>query len=89
MYITETYKYKKDGIVYVGGEVPEGAEILETMDILNAEDNYDLIRISDNENMGSSLWLHDGDVQENYREEEHKEEPEPEPLPEVPINANN
>lgn len=75
MYITETYKYQKDGIVYVGGEVPEGAEILETMEILNAEEGYDLIRIADDENMGSSVWLHNGDVQENYREEEH-EEPE-------------
>lgn len=76
MYITETYKYKKDGIVYVGGEVPEGAEILETLEILNSEEGYDLIRISDNENVGSSVWLHNGDVKENYREEEH-EEPEP------------
>lgn len=73
MYITETYKYKKDGIIYVGGEVPEGAEILETMEILNAEDGYDLIRILDNENVGSNIWLRDGDIQENYREEEHKE----------------
>lgn len=73
MYITETYKYKKDGIVYVGGEVPEGAEILETMEILNAEDGYDLIRIHDNENMGANIWLHGGDIKENYREEEHIE----------------
>ena len=80
MYISETYKYQKDGIVYVGEEVPEGAEILETMEILNAEDGYDLIRIHDEENMGSSVWLHDGDVQENYREEEH-EEPEEEDVP--------
>lgn len=77
MYITETYKYKHNGIVYVGGEVPEGAELLETLDILTAEENMDLIRISDNENMGSSVWLHNGDAQENYREEEH-EEPEEE-----------
>ena len=75
MYITETYKYEKDGIVYVGGEVPEGATILETMDILNAEDGKDLIRISDDENMGSSIWLRNGDVQENYREEKHIEPP--------------
>lgn len=75
MYITQTYKYEKDGIVYVGGEVPEGAEILETMDILNAEDGNDLIRITDDENMGSSLWLRDGDSQENYREEKHEEPP--------------
>jgi hypothetical protein len=68
MYITQCYKYEKDGIVYVGGNVPEGAEILETMDILNAEDDYDLVSISDDENMGSSVWLKDGDVQENYIE---------------------
>ena len=69
MFITQCYKYKKDGIVYVGGEVPEGAEILETMDILNAEEGFDLIRISDNENMGNSVWLKDSDTQDDYREE--------------------
>lgn len=73
MFITQTYKYKKDGIIYVGGQVPEGAEILETMDILNAEEGFDLIRMSDEENMGSSVWLKDGDVQENYREEKSVE----------------
>lgn len=73
MFITQCYKYKYNGIVYVGGKVPEGAEILETMDILNAEEGFDLIRISDNENMGNSVWLKDGDVQENYREEKNVE----------------
>lgn len=73
MFITQCYKYEKDGIVYVGGNVPDGAIILETMDILNAEEGFDLIRISDNENMGSSVWLHNGDVQENYREEKSVE----------------
>lgn len=73
MYINNMYKYEKDGVVYVSGNVPEGATILETMDILNAEDGYDLIRIADNENMGANLWLKDGDVKENYREEEHVE----------------
>ena len=68
MFITQVYKYEKDGIVYVGGNVPEDATILETMDILNAEEGFDLIRIADNENMGSSVWLRDGDVQENYKE---------------------
>ena len=76
MYINQMYKYEKDGIIYVSGEVPDGAEILETLEILNAEDGYDLIRISDEENVGPNIWLHDGDVQENYREEEHQE-PEP------------
>ena len=72
MFITEVYKYEKEGIVYVGGNVPEDATILETMDILNAEEGFDLIRIADNENMGSSVWLKDGDVQENYREEQQE-----------------
>lgn len=70
MFITQTYKYKKDGIVYVGGDVLEGATILETMDILNAEEGYMLIRKSDQEDIGNSVWLHDGDVQENYEEKE-------------------
>ena len=74
MHIENMYKYEKDGIVYVSGEVPEGATIIETMDILTAEEDMDLIRIADEENIGSSVWLHDGDVQENYREEEHKED---------------
>ena len=73
MFITQCYKYKYNGIVYVCGQVPESAEILETMDILNADDGFDLIRISDNENMGNSVWLHNGDVQENYREEKSVE----------------
>ena len=83
MYISNVYKYEKDGIVYVGGEVPDGATILETLDILNADDGYDLIRISDDENVGTNIWLHDGDVQENYKEEEHVE-----PVPPVgEVNA--
>lgn len=76
MYITKTYKYRNNGFIYVGGTVPDGAEVLETMDILNAENGFDLIRISDNENVGNSLWLRDGDVKENYREEEEKEDAE-------------
>jgi uncharacterized Fe-S cluster-containing radical SAM superfamily protein len=77
MFITQCYKYKHNGIVYVGGEVPEGAEILETMDILNADEGFDLIRISDNENIGNSVWLKDGDVMENYKEvEEENVEPD-------------
>ena len=68
MFITQCYKYEKDGIVYVGGEVPDGAEILETMDILNAEEGYDLIRIVDEEKVGNSIWLKDDDSQENYKE---------------------
>ena len=76
MFITQTYKYKSNGIIYVGGEVPEGAEILETMDILNAEDGYTLIRKADEENVGSSVWLRNGDTQENYTELEEPAEVE-------------
>jgi hypothetical protein len=68
MFLSEVKKYRKDNIVYVGGEVPEGAEVLETMDILNAEEGYDLIRKSDGGNVGSSIWLKDGDTEENYIE---------------------
>jgi len=75
MYITQCYKYEYNNIIYVGGNVPEGAEILETMDILNAEDGYTLIRKSDGEDIGNSVWLHNGDVQENYNEIP-EEEPE-------------
>jgi len=69
MFITQCYKYRHNGIVYVGGNVPEGAEIIEAMDILNAEEDFDLIRISDEENMGNSVWLKDSDTQDDYREE--------------------
>lgn len=72
MFITQYYKYKYNGIIYVGGEVPEDGELLETMDILNAEESYNLIRIADEENVGNSVWLHDGDVENNYREEKQK-----------------
>ena len=74
MFITQTYKYKYNGIVYVGGQVPEGAEILETMDILNAEDGYTLIRKADSEDIGSSVWLRDGDTKDNYGEKEINDE---------------
>ena len=76
MFITQCYKYKYNGIVYVSGEVPEDAEILEIIDILNAEEGFELIRISDEENIGNSVWLHDGDVQENYIEVKSSEVPE-------------
>ena len=68
MYHTECYKYEKDGTIYVSGKLPEGATVLETMDILNADEGYELQRISDKENVGSSIWLKDGDSQDNYWE---------------------
>lgn len=75
MYHTECFKYEKDGVVCVGGNVPEGSTILEKMDILNADEGKTLIRISDKEDeevVGSSVWLHDGDVETNYREEDEE-----------------
>ena len=74
MFISNMYKYEKDGVIYVAGEVPEGGEILETMEILNAKEGFDLIRISDNENVGANIWLRDGDVKKNYKEVERKNE---------------
>lgn len=73
MYITETYKYEKDGVVFVGGNVPEGVEIIEKMVVLNAKENHTLIKISNNEDVGSSIWLRNGDVEDNYKEEEINE----------------
>lgn len=68
MFITQVYKYEYNDIVYVGGNVPEGATILETMDILNAEEGFELVRISDGENVGNSVWLRNGNTQEDYIE---------------------
>lgn len=76
MYIKQSYKYELDGIVYVSSNVPEGATILETMDILYAEQGYTLIRKDGSEDVGNSVWLHDGDTADNYIE---VKEPEPEP----------
>ena len=76
MFITQCYKYKIDNITYVGGIVPQDATILETMDILNSESGYNLVRKSDDEEIGNSIWLKDGDSQDNYKEikiEENKE----------------
>ena len=73
MYITQSYKYRKDGTIYVGGQVPEGTEVLETMSILNAERGYYLVRIADDERIGRNIWLKDGDVKENYKEVEREE----------------
>ena len=75
MFLSEVKKYRKDNIVYVGGEVPEGAEVLETMVILNADDGKELIK--NGESIGNSVWLKDGDAKENYEEREIEvEEPE-------------
>lgn len=66
MHIENSYKYEKDGIIYVSGNVPEGATILETMDILVAEEGYVLVR--DGEVIENSVWLRNGDSIDNYTE---------------------
>ena len=73
MFITQSYKYNLNGTIYVSWNLPENAELLETMDILNADEGYDLVRISNDENVGNSIWLHNGDIQENYKEIESKD----------------
>lgn len=71
MYHTECYKYEKDGTIYVSGKLPEGATVLETMDILNADEGYELVK--DGERVGTSVWLKDGDTQDKYSEIEVEE----------------
>ena len=81
MFITKVYKYELNGVVYVGAlEVPEGATTLEELNILNAQNGFDLVRKADGENVGNSIWLKDGDAKKNYTE---VEAPQPEPLPEA------
>lgn len=70
MYMSKLYKYEHNGIVGVG-LLPEGATVLEEMDILNAEEGFELVK--DGERIGSSVWLKDGDTQENYSEIEIEE----------------
>ena len=74
MNIVQEHKYKKDGIVYVGGNVPDGAEIIETLNILVADKGKELHRKSDDKKIGTSIWLRDGDSQENYVEVEIKDD---------------
>jgi hypothetical protein len=75
------YKYEINGIIYVSANVPEGATIVETMDILNADDGYELVRKSNGEKLGANVWLKDGDTQDNYNEiPEPQEDDEQSPI---------
>lgn len=65
MFLSKCYKYEHNGIVGVG-LLPEGATVLEEMDILNADEGYELVK--DDERIGGSIWLKDGDTQDNYSE---------------------
>lgn len=73
MTVEKCYKYKKDGIVYVSRNVPEGTEVLEELNILCASKGYDIIRKHDEKNMGSSVLLLVGDLVDNYEEIEHEQ----------------
>ena len=63
------YKIKENGIIKITCKILKSSEVLEELNILVAEENMDLIRISDNENVGGSIWLKDNDTQDNYQEE--------------------
>ena len=68
MFITKSYRYMRNGIEYVSGTLPENATLTEILNILNADEGYELVK--NGERIGTSVWLHDGDSQENYSEVE-------------------
>ena len=70
MTIVQEYKYINNGIIYVGGSVPDGADVLETLNILVADHGKELHRKSDDKRVGTSIWLKDDDSQDNYVEVE-------------------
>lgn len=58
------------------GFKPENLEITEERNVLYSEDGYTLKRKSDNEIVGTAIWLQDDDKESNYEEvEEIIEEP--------------
>lgn len=79
MEIRITYVFKRaDGVIgYSCGQMPTGVEILEERPVLYPSEGKELMNIETEERF-SAVWLHDGDVQENYIEVD------PEPEPEIP-----
>lgn len=73
MKIEKMYKYKKDGVVIIGGVIPQDAELITEMDILIADKGKKLIKDGLKKPL-SSVWLRNGDSQENYEEVEIKNE---------------
>jgi len=68
MYIKTTYVGTKDGVIGMWcGFLPEGVIVTEERNVLYPEEGHELQRKSDGERL-SAVWLHDGDVQENYFE---------------------
>ena len=72
MTIQKMYKYRKDGIIIIGGEIPDGGELILEMDILIADKGKKLVK--DGKKPLSSVWLKDGDKPENYEELEIEDE---------------
>lgn len=72
MYKTITYIGTFDGINGMWcGFKPDGVIVTEEREVLHAkEDGYTLIRKSDGEDVSNSVWLKDGDYQDNYIEKE-------------------
>jgi len=64
--------YVCDGAIYCGFK-PEGVKVKEERPVLYAEKGYELVRKSDNKQF-RSVWLKDGDNEENYVEVEIKNE---------------
>lgn len=58
--------YICDGAIYCGFK-PEGVEVKEEREVLYPEKGYELERKSDKQQF-SSVWLKDGDNEENYIE---------------------
>ena len=56
------------------GFKPDNAVITEERPVLYADEGYTLIRKSDFEDVGSSVWIRDGDTADNYGEKEMKDE---------------
>lgn len=68
MYIEKTYIGTLDGIEGIWcGFIPEGANIVEEREVLYADKGKILKRIATEETM-YSIWLQNGDVEDNYIE---------------------
>lgn len=70
MNVTQVYKYKRNDIVFVGADLQKDDVVLETLDILDAEEGYELFLKSTNENIGTSVWLKENDNIDNYYEQQ-------------------
>lgn len=73
MYIKNTYKFEKNGVIGLAcGYKPEAGEILEELKILYAESDFELYK--GEEKIGGCVILKDGEKQSDYTEKEVKKE---------------